>query len=401
MQPSRFALFATLVALPVLSAGAPRAQMLVGTADDGAHAWLFPMPIGDLPAPPASDLTVLPAEAWPHGVAYVRPHRALVADFGRSRVFALNPLQNELLDTIPTAPWDATGSIALSPDGAFALASGGDGGVATGLLVIEEPFSGAPVVRTLALPSDQHVHSWQTAAIRFAPDGRAFVATHHRNFVFGQASPNASFVHVLEPPFTAIAESIALPVGAASTTNFDHAEGVAVTPDGATVLVTNGDAELYVLRAPFAEGMAVETVGLGGVIRNGSSVAVSPDGAAALLTDYNGSQFDRVMKLAAPFASLAGSSFFIGPGGAGSGRGFEHVAVAPDGRYAYVTGNVLAGQTGDLWLIKDPFSFAPSNWPIALPANERGAGAVEIASSLIFSDPFETGNFARWSAHQP
>lgn len=401
LRPGLVPAVALAVAIAFAAAGA-NAQTIVTTGSAGGSAWRLPIPDDGLPTPIVLALDSLPADANPHGVALVSPRSALIADAGGGRLFALHAGTGALLDTIETAPWNGSGSLAVSPDGSVALGSGDASGVESGLVVVESPFSGAPVVRSVALPSSQHVGEEQSAAIRFAPSGRAFVATHHSGFVEGGASPNASFVHVIDPPYAAIAASIELPVGVASSSNFDRAEGLAVTPDGATVLVTNGDRELYVLRAPFSTGMAVETLPLGGVIRSGSSVAASPNGAGALVTDYRAENgFDRVMLLRPPYDTTATSGLFIGGGGAGTLRGFEHVAIVSDGSYAIASGDVAAGEAGDLWLIRAPFGATPSNWFISLPLGERGTGAVEILDPRLLVDGFESGDALRWSTVVP
>jgi DNA-binding beta-propeller fold protein YncE len=398
MRPRSFALALPLAASALLAVAArpARPQALLGTGDAGGHAWYFDTPGVDLPTPAVVELTSLPNDAQPHGVALFGPRLALLADFDRQRLLVVDPLTDTLRRIVPTSPWRGLGTVAISPNGAFALAAGDDQGVSSGLFVIDNPFAAAPFVRVLALPSSQHVHSWQTAAIRFAADGRAFVATHHRDNVFGAASPNASFVHVLDPPYTAIAASIALPVAAATTSNFDHAEGLAVSPDGGVVLVANGDRELYVLRAPFTAGMTVETLDAAAVpVRCGSAVTATPEGAAMLVADYCN---DRLTMLPAPYTSVAGAQSVIAAGGAGTGRGFEHVAVSPDGALAYLTGNVVGTAVGDLWVVEAPFVNGAVQHSVTLPADERGAGSVEFTSDKLLYDGFESGDTSVWSA---
>ena len=385
-----------LLALLAFTARGAGAQAVAGTIDDGDRLWLVREPGNGLPTPAIENVTGLPAGVKPHDVALFGPRRALAQNFGFDQLLRLDLASASFVSAIPVTPWHAYGTIAIAPGGGFALGSGDDTGVASGLTVVVNPFADLPTVRTLALPTDQHVHTWQSSAIDFADDGRAFVATHHRNFnrAAPTGTPNASDVVIVDPPYTTIAVTVPLPVGTPSLSNFDSAEGIAVTPDGQTVAVVDSDRELFVLHAPFSAGMAVTTLALGAL---GSAclsdVDFTPDGGELLVTDYCR---DQVVVLHAPFDSTAGAELLPTPAGA-NGFGFEELSIAPDGALAYVTGNVISPGVAGLWAIVAPFTAAGAqSYAVVLPFGARGAGGIELGGRDLFADSFESGDLSLW-----
>lgn len=369
------------------------------------HVWAL-SDLAAAPTVPPKLLESASAASDPNGLALFGSRFALVADAAARRILVMDPASDALRGEIAIAAWSAAGSVAVSPDGSLALASGDRFGQSSGLFVIENPFAVAPRVRTLALPFEQQVGAHQSAAIRFAADGTAYVATRHRSFEWGAAAPNASYVHRVEPPYEAIAASIALPVAPATETNADHAEGLALAPGEQLVLVASGDRELFVLRAPFESGMTVETLDLGGDTRCASAVAFAPDGSKALVADYcRTGASDRVQVVDAPFSTVALPIVHEAPAGGGHLPGFEEVAVAPDGSLALVTGNATRTAAGavssKVWVIDAPFGTDPSGRWLELPAGGRGGGAAAFGDDRLLFDGFESGDLSLWSAVAP
>ena len=131
---------------------------------------------------------------------------------------------------------------------------------------------------------------------------------------------------------------------------------VALTPDGLTALVPNGNsATLSVLTAGAPDAWATATVAatlpLSG---QPSSVAITPDGLTALVTDANTSSL-FVVEAPSPtdWASASVAATLSLPGCSSSG-----VAITPDGREAVVA----CGGASKVILLSAP---SPADWPSA------------------------------------
>jgi hypothetical protein len=132
---------------------------IMGTIGDGNLAVVFPRPDLNLPAPQQNVVSGLPTGSRPHGVSYFGSDRALISDFGNSRIFVVQISTNSLLATIETTgKYDGTGTIAVAPNLNFALASSGNN-----LLLISAPFDASSSTTAVTLPGQ--IPSFQTQAI--------------------------------------------------------------------------------------------------------------------------------------------------------------------------------------------------------------------------------------------
>lgn len=242
---------------------------MVSTQGDANQVIAYPTPATGLPAPGSTEI-MLPPSTFPHGIAFGAPDRALVANISQSEVVAFDPSTGAVLNEIDVSPSYAGGTVAIAPGGDFALVAGERGTAYGGtpetvLVTIEDPFGPAPTTTTVNLPHDQIVEDYQTRGIVFAATGRAFVATQHEDFDAADpaSSPNTSYVHVLDPPYTSITFSMPIPV---YESRREVAEGIALTPDESQLLVASNGDVLWVVDAPFTPAGATlyaVTVGSG------------------------------------------------------------------------------------------------------------------------------------------
>jgi DNA-binding beta-propeller fold protein YncE len=122
-------------------------------------------------------------------------------------------------------------------------------------------------------------------------------------------------------PLPGSAISKGLPLGTSAT-----AFGVAVTPDGATALVTRGVTATSMRRVDLGTGVVTTIAGTSSTF----GVAITPDGATALVTSGPGDTVKPIV---------------LATGAVGTPIAFEsnsevcNVAIAPDGKHAVVVGS--------------------------------------------------------------
>jgi WD40 repeat protein len=379
-------------------AGNAAQPLLVSTQGDTDEVFAFPDVGTGLPTPGASPLT-LPGSTFPHGIAYASPTRALVCNISQSEVIAMDPSTNSILHTIDVSPSYAGGTVAISPDGQFALVAGERGTAYGGtpnpvLVTIDDPFGVSPTPTTVALPNDQIVEDYQTNGIVFDDTGRAFVATQHKDFNAADPmnSPNTSFVHVLDPPYTSIAFSMPVPV------NEDMrqvAEGIALTPGGSQLLVASNGDVIWIFDAPFSSTPTVHTLSAPGQFLCTIGIGVAPDQQRAIVADCG----DRILSVAAPFGASSIVESLTVPASA-TGAQFEHVAISDDGQLAVVTGGSIAAGL-PMVVIEPPFTQASATLHAVPVGSGRGAGAARFIPTRLFTGGFELGDTQRWSAGSP
>lgn len=379
---------------------------IAATLEDGNLGLLLPTPDDNLPSP-AQTAFALPPDARPHGAAFVGGgSEALFADFAQPRLYRAALSAPATVETLELAGRSsANGTLAAAPGGRYVLSIGesGNNGNGAGESVVVDfavsPPAATPIVPTL------RVLGFVTAAIDFAPDGRAFVC-------------HTAGVSVLRPPYTTVEFTMPFPTITQSPSM------CRLTRDGSRLFVTRllseSVATVNAVRttgAPYsADSQFVELVAPAGVQGLGP-MAVSPDGQTLLVAQ----QFvfpqapnpprTRVFLLRAPFdgqtsfAELALPAALSGPSCSAEGNpidcpGFEHVEVSADGRLAILTGNSsdeLVGvpdQVPALFL-RDPFDDAARSAfvvPLAPDATTpgRGTGAVRFQPMRIFADGLET-----------
>lgn len=363
----------------VLGALPAASQAIFGTAGDGNLAVLLPSPGLNLPTPEQRAVPGLPSDAFPHGVSVIGGDQAVIADFSRSRIHIVQVSTGTLVRTISTeGVWTGTGTIAVSPRldvmiGAGSIHDGRAWRAANAL--IRAPFD-APEITPL--PLEGHVAPYQTQAIVFDRNGRAFVLT--RSSAYDPASPPTSlqgWVNVLEPPYTSVAARIPVEnVGGGA---------IAVTPDGSTLLTTaNGaDGRVYVFKAPFSAASLPEVLPVPGAVGL-DGISCAPDGQRCLVVS---AYEPRLFVLAAPFGP--GSSVEEIPLPARFTKeqpGFEDVAISNDGQLALVTGNSSRSSTGSggrlpALFVQAPFTRAGAQaHAVEILGGGRGAGSARFVA---------------------
>lgn len=354
-------------------------QAIFGTAGDGNLAVLLPSPGTNLPTPEQRAITGLPTDAFPHGVSVIGSDQAVVADFNRSRLFVVQVSSGTLARTISTAGvYDGTGTIAVSPRLDVMIGAGSTYASQTWrptFALVKAPFDN-PVVTPLAI--EGHVASYQTQAIVFDRNGRAFVLTRPN---FDVQSPPASlqgWVNVLDPPYSSVAFRI--PV--------ENAGGgaVAITPDGNTLLTTASrpsDGRVFVFKAPFSASSTPEVLTIAGTEAL-DGINCTPDGQRCLVASAFA---PGLFSIAAPFgASSAVEQIPLPAAFSSEQAGFEDVAISNDGQLALVTGNSgkdASGQGGGLpgLFVKAPFTRAGAQaFAVSILGGGRGAGSARFVA---------------------
>jgi uncharacterized repeat protein (TIGR01451 family) len=341
-----------------------QAQAILGTATDGNSAIVFPTPGTGLPTPTQQSVTGFPSGATPHGVSYYGSDNALISDFNHSRVFVVKISTRAVIDTIDTsaAGYSGNGSIAVSPNLSYALASG-DSSDPSYLYVIGAPFSALSPIQKVLLPGS--VMSYQTQAIVFNTTGQAFVR-------------NTAGISVLNPPYNSIEYTI--PVSAPSSGS-NYGGGLAITPNGNQLLTTQFANQVLVFTAPFSSASAPSTINLPATSELGADgIAITPDGSKALVcAAYRA----NIFSIYAPFSSTSAVDSLTIPSTFQS-RGFEDIGISADGQLAIATGNSPndSGQSFPAAFIRAPFTtLGAIAYPVNIPnggVGGRGAGAVRF-----------------------
>ncbi len=261
------------------------------------------------------------------------------------------------------------------------------GGPST-LAVIASPFDAAPVVTFLTLPFDQLIAQYQTQGITFDDSGRAYIATHHRDWdpLNPATTPNDSYVHVLDPPYSAIAFSMVVPV---QSGQFQAAEGIAVTQDGSKVLVTSYSQDIFIYDAPHTLLSIPTTLSIP-AMACGFGLDITPDQQEAVVVDC----LDMIQVVSAPFNSSSSVETISIPAAA-QGALLEHVSISADGQLAVVSGG-SNGSVVPAVFMEAPFTSAGATLHAVIVTNGRGAGAAEFMRTRIFEDGFESGSTSKW-----
>ena len=393
---------ARLALLLAASSGSAAAvePALFATIEDGNAGVLLPTPSLALPAP-AQTLFALPPGAVPHGVAFRGGHEALFGEFQAPLLYRAALAVPATVESISlTGRTSANGTLAVAPGGRYALSIGESAG-GQGEAVVVEFGPGAPLV-TPIVPA-LRVLRFVSAAIDFAPDGRAFVC-------------HTTGVSVLRPPYTAVEFTMPFPAAVQSPSM------CRLTRDGARLFVTRMLSEsapsvnaVRTTTAPYSAASAFVEMPAPAGVQGLGPMAVSPDGQALLVGQQflfppqNAGVRARAFLLRAPFgAQTAYQELVLPPGVVGVNcldagvlrdcPGFEHAEVSDDGSLAILTGNstsTLAGgdQTPAVF-IRDPFvdasrsALAVQVAPSA-PLPGRGAGGVRFQPMKVFGDGLE------------
>ena len=322
-------------------------QAIIGTVSGSNQAIVYPSPGAGLPSPSANPVPGLPVGASPHGVGYYGTDNALVSDFGHSRVFVIQISTATLLDTIDTsgAGYDGTGTIVIAPSLTYALAIGSS----NTLYRIAAPFAAGATITSVSLSSS--IAGYQTEAIVFAPNGRAFVYT-------------AAGVEVLDFPYTSVA--FVMPYTNPSSGS------IAVTPDGNQLLVTDlfSSNNVGIFTAPFSAASTAVLLAIPGA-SGPDGIMVAPDGTKALVVSAGSPHLHAI---SAPFNGS--STVEEIPLGGSFQTGFEDVGISADSQLAIIAGN--GSSEANTPFIAAPFTAAGATVYNVQIAGGRGNGAVRF-----------------------
>ncbi len=335
-----------IVILPVyflLAGHVSQAQGVLGTGEGSNQAIVFPSPNAGLPIPVQMPIAGISGFNQPHGVAFFGPDDALVA--GGNRIFVVKVSSAQVVSIIPTSPsYDGTGSLAVSPGGGFALASGGTNQVT----VIKAPFGPASEIAAVPLPGG--VPQQTTQAIVFSPAGRAFIY-------------NGAGISVLDPPYSTVGFTI--PVATLNP------GALGITPDGTQLLArTDLSLSVAVLTAPFSP---VSSATLIDMPARPGGIAVLPDGSKALVASDNSS---RLFAISAPFtASSVVDEIPLAPAVFAPSA---DIGISTDGQLAVLTGQG-GFTTPDIAFVRGPFTASGATvFDVRIPGG-RGNGAFRFA----------------------
>jgi hypothetical protein len=389
-------LLATSLCLATV-AGAAQPPAVLTTFGDGDIAAVIAHPDAALPAPAQVVGSGFGSAVDPHGLDFLRAGEVLVADFALPQLARLRIADAGVHGVIALpVRTNANGTLAVSPNGNYALSFGESSGGAAESAVVSGFASGA--IRVQAGAPNLRVRRFVTAAIDFDRSGRAYVC--HTNGVAA-----------LDPPYVATLFDVALP----TTTSTSACR---LSRDGQHLFVTRASAGIGIATAPFSAATIPIVVAAPAGVGALGAIGVSPDGNAVLVAQTNpasaGAIRARLFLLRAPYTAASTMQELVLPvaingttctpasGGTSQCPGFEDISVSPDGHLAIVTGNSSVQDTGfsgraPVLVITDPFDDATRAMHAvtigtAASANEgRGTGSarIEPADLRIFADGFE------------
>jgi len=389
----------TMLAAALCSGAAGDAQppAVLTTFGDGDIAAVIAQPDVGLPAPAQAIGSGFGSAVDPHGLDFVRVGEVLVADFTLPQLTRLRLADASAHGVIALSTrTNANGTLAVSPNGNFALSFGESSGGVAESAVVSGFESGA--IRVQAGAPNLRVRRFVTAAIDFDRSGRAYVC--HTNGVAA-----------LDPPYATPLFDVALP----TTTSTSVCR---LSRDGQRLFVTRASAGIGIATAPFSAATVPTVVAAPAGVGALGAIGVSPDGNAVLVAQTNpasaGATRARLFLLRAPYTpaatmqelalptAIAGNTCTPASGGTSQCPGFEDISVSPDGHLAIVTGNSSVQDSGfsgraPLLVITNPFDDATRAMHAVTigtsgQVNEgRGTGSVRIepADLRIFADGFE------------
>lgn len=393
--PARILLAASLGCATI--AGAAQPPAVLTTFGDGDIAAVLAHPDAGLPTPVQAVGSGFGSAVDPHGLDFVRVDEVLVADFTLPQLARLRVANAAVHGVIAlTARTSANGTLAVSPNGNYALSFGESSGGAAESAVVSGFGTGA--IRVQAGAPNLRVRRFATAAIDFDRSGRAYVC--HTNGVAA-----------LDPPYAATLFEVALP----TTTSTSVCR---LSRDGQHLFATRASAGIGIATAPFSAATVPIVVAAPAGVGALGAIGVSPDGNSVLIAQTNpasaGATRARLFLLRAPYtatstmqelalpAAVNGNGCTPASGGTSQCPGFEDISVSPDGHLAIVTGNSSVQDAGfsgraPLLVITDPFEdatrvmHAVTIGSAASATEGRGTGSVRIepADLRIFADGFE------------
>jgi len=410
MNPRRLVSVLAAVAAGFLSTSAIAQELVIAPAHDypfqtGGDAVVVIADLKqNLSLPPLSYIAPtgsgeLPVKA--HGLTLFSASGALasrishVCSFGNGAIEILDTVTAQRVDTlqIPDYANDGYGTLAVNPAKTHLLVFSGCS--SSKLFVVSAPFSSTATVSEMTMPSNGGTA--QTHAIVFdAATGRAYVG-------------HAAGISALDPPYTSIAFTIALPASA----GFVAGRAVALSPDGNVLASTaNHDAKVQVLHAPFSAASTPTTLTIPGAVLL-DALQFTPDGNQLLVVDSKNalgraetvaSDVSGVVitsAVSATTASANGTAYAIAaPFDANAdiqtldtgiaGDGFEDIDISADGQFAALSGGTESADT-PLVILRAPFTATAMRvYPIDLPplyGAYAGIGGRGTGTARFWSDP--------------
>lgn len=374
---------------------------IMTTLDDGDLAVVLGSPGGGLPNT-AQQSFAMPGGAAAHGLSYLGGYGVLFADLLQARLYRSTLANPGTVSTINlSGRTNANGSLAVDPNGRYALSIGqSDAGAAEAVVV----DFGVNPPNVSAITPALRILSFVTAAIDFAPDRRAFVC-------------HTTGVSVLSPPYTTVDFTIPFPAVVQSPSM------CRLTRDGKRLFVTRvlseAVATVNAVRTtidPYSAASTFVEMPTPADVQGLGPMAVSPDGQSLIVGQqflfppaFSGTR-TRAFLLRAPFngstayQELALPSEVTGLNCTDNGSpiqcpGFEHIEVSANGDLAILTGNSAVAVAGAADRVPAVFLVNPFNdalrTSIAVPIGTnpgvlgRGDGGVRFQPDRIFADGFD------------
>jgi YVTN family beta-propeller protein len=276
-------------------------------------------------------LLAMSAMTWPSGaMAWTGQPLAYVTS--SDGIIVIDTGDNKVVDTIPASPLPT----AVAPDGKRLYAFGSASDLVANISVIDA--TDGTVVATV--PLDVSLVggvslNQNSSAIAVTPDGKhVYVTTGLCPFPAFACHPEAVYF-VLWEIDTATNKVVAASVGKGV------ADGIAFTPDGQHIYLTNfdpyyGNPQVLVLATGNAISLPGNVISLPGYLLL-YAIAITPDGRHAYVPYFNNTPSENVAILDTATKTVA-KTVLVGTPSLGSLPG-SGVAVAPDGKYVYVIGS--------------------------------------------------------------
>jgi hypothetical protein len=362
-------------------------QAIMTTTGRGNQILIFPTPDQGLPSPAVQIVTGLPSGAVPHGVAYQHETQFLIADGGNSRFLIVDISVGAVQKTFDTSDigYDGWGSVAATTQVVLA-ASDHD----SNLYVFNTSTDNNV---ELILPLSGTVNRYQTDAIVFDSNGRAFVhcvKPASQAIVLAEENtanviPSTSMaIDVFDPPYTSKAFTMTAPVE-------DLSGALTISNDGQTLLATTvADGTVVIFQAPFsAATVAVVRPALSGTHAFNAIIAVpgASEDTGVVVVD-SAKPFSEFFK--PPYATSGSEEFELPPSVTALSTGFESIASSEqlaDGPTVLIaTGEVQGSAAGQpaVFTVVPQGNSNPLFYAVTIPGGGRGQGCarfVPVAAS--------------------
>lgn len=326
-------------------------------------------------------LLAMAAMAWPSGaMAWTGQPLAYVTS--SDGIIVIDTGDNKVVDTIPASPLPT----AVAPDGKRLYAFGSASDLVANISVIDA--ANGTVVATVPLDVslvggvslDQN-----SSAIAVTPDGKhVYVTTGLCPFPAFACHPEAVYFVLWE--IDAATNKVV-----AATVGKGIADGIAFTPDGQHIYLTNfdpyyGKPRVLVLATGNAISLPGNVISLPGYLLL-YAIAISPDGRHAYVPYFDNTPSEKVAIIETATNTVA-KTVLVGTPSLGA---FPEsgVVAAPDGKYVYVIGNnsVAVIDTASNTMVKTvPVGTTPSGLAITpdgvhVYAANQGSNSVSVINT--------------------